>query len=136
MVDERKSVFQIATEIVQILPKEGPIQISLSKKLELYGLFKVGTIGPNTTEKPPIWELENRLKWSAWSEVTLSPEESRKKYVEILMEILLEYNLNPRIYLKFMENLPPDYLDTLVKYALQQDPKKFTNFSQYFNPNI
>ncbi|KAK6037238.1 acyl CoA binding protein [Cooperia oncophora] len=34
--------------------------------LELYALFKQGTVGDNNTDKPGMFDLKGKAKWSAW----------------------------------------------------------------------
>ncbi|CAK5127872.1 unnamed protein product [Meloidogyne enterolobii] len=55
--------FQAAVDIVQKLPKEGPLQTSNDQKLKFYSLFKQATIGNVNTERPGIFSLVERKKW-------------------------------------------------------------------------
>lgn len=34
--------------------------------LELYALYKQGTVGDNTTAKPGIFDMKGKAKWTAW----------------------------------------------------------------------
>lgn len=34
--------------------------------LELYALYKQGTVGDNTTPKPGMLDLKGKSKWNAW----------------------------------------------------------------------
>lgn len=36
--------------------------------LKLYALFKQGTVGDNTTDKPGMFDLKGKAKWAAWDE--------------------------------------------------------------------
>ncbi|CAK5070568.1 unnamed protein product [Meloidogyne enterolobii] len=80
--------FQAAVDIVQKLPKEGPLQTSNDQKLKFYSLFKQATIGNVNTERPGIFSLVERKKWDAWKAVEgKSKEEAQQAYVETLLEM-------------------------------------------------
>ena len=34
---------------------------------QIYALYKQGTIGDNTTEKPGMLDLKAKAKWEAWN---------------------------------------------------------------------
>lgn len=55
--------FQAAVEIVQKLPKDGPVSPSNNQKLEFYSLFKQATIGDVNTERPGFFSLVEKAKW-------------------------------------------------------------------------
>jgi diazepam-binding inhibitor (GABA receptor modulating acyl-CoA-binding protein) len=35
--------------------------------LTLYGLFKQGVVGDNTTDKPGFLDFKGKAKWEAWT---------------------------------------------------------------------
>ncbi|KAL3070558.1 hypothetical protein niasHS_007755 [Heterodera schachtii] len=83
-LDER---FNAAVEIVQKLPKEGPLQTSNDQKLKFYSLFKQATIGNVNTSRPGMFSLVEKAKWDAWKSVEgMSAEEAKEKYIETLLE--------------------------------------------------
>ena len=45
------------------LPPPAP---AAADKLALYGLFKQGTVGDNTTAKPGMLDFKGKAKWEAW----------------------------------------------------------------------
>uniref|UniRef100_A0A914GZ71 ACB domain-containing protein n=1 Tax=Globodera rostochiensis TaxID=31243 RepID=A0A914GZ71_GLORO len=81
--DER---FNAAVDIVQKLPKEGPLQTSNDQKLKFYSLYKQATIGNVNTGRPGILSPIERAKWDAWKAVEgMSSEEAKEKYIETLL---------------------------------------------------
>lgn len=84
------SQFNAAVNIINSLPKEGPLHITIEQKLVFYSLYKIATIGDNTIEKkPPLWRLEERLKWNAWKTRNgLSPEDAKFMYVQEMGNVL------------------------------------------------
>uniref|UniRef100_A0A183BJ25 BTB domain-containing protein n=1 Tax=Globodera pallida TaxID=36090 RepID=A0A183BJ25_GLOPA len=74
--DER---FNAAVDIVQKLPKEGPLQTSNDQKLKFYSLYKQATIGNVNTARPGILSPIERAKWDAWKAVEgMSSEEAKE----------------------------------------------------------
>jgi acyl-CoA-binding protein len=59
--------FDRAVEIVQSLPKTGPIQTDYEEKLAMYSLFKQATVGNVKSPRPGIWDMLGRAKWDAWA---------------------------------------------------------------------
>ncbi|KAG6907842.1 hypothetical protein DXG01_007224 [Tephrocybe rancida] len=57
--------FDRAVEIVQSLPKTGPIQTDYEEKLTMYSLYKQATVGNVKTPRPGIWDMLGRAKWLA-----------------------------------------------------------------------
>jgi len=50
--------------------------------LEIYSLFKQGTVGDVNTERPGMLDFTGKAKWDAWSKLKgLSQEEAKEKYV-------------------------------------------------------
>jgi len=83
--------FDLATKLVQSLPKEGPLQPSNDTKLKFYGYFKQATVGKNTKEAPSVVDVTNRAKWDAWNKLgDMSKEEAMKKYVEEFNKLINE----------------------------------------------
>lgn len=53
--------------------------------LMLYGLYKQGTEGDNTAEKPGFADMMGRTKWNAWLEYKgLSREGAMQRYVDLV----------------------------------------------------
>ncbi|KAF8322718.1 acyl-CoA-binding protein [Clavulina sp. PMI_390] len=80
--------FNKAVEIVQGLPKDGPVQPSDSDKLYFYKYYKQATVGDVDTARPGgLFNFAANAKWDAWNSVKgTSKEEAYGKYVEKLME--------------------------------------------------
>ncbi|KIP10522.1 hypothetical protein PHLGIDRAFT_18308 [Phlebiopsis gigantea 11061_1 CR5-6] len=81
--------FDKAVQIVQALPKDGPIKPSQDDQLFFYAHYKQATIGDVNTTRPGMLDFVGKAKWDAWKKVEgLSKEEAQKKYVEKLLEVL------------------------------------------------
>ncbi|XP_066145953.1 putative acyl-CoA-binding protein [Euwallacea fornicatus] len=75
-LDER---FNKAAEDVKKL-KSKPSDNDL---LELYALFKQGTVGDVNTARPGMLDLKGKAKWDAWNERKgLSQSDAKEKYIE------------------------------------------------------
>uniref|UniRef100_A0A8R1E368 ACB domain-containing protein n=1 Tax=Caenorhabditis japonica TaxID=281687 RepID=A0A8R1E368_CAEJA len=60
--------------------------------LKLYALFKQGTVGDNTTDKPGMFDLKGKAKWSAWDEKKgTSKDDAQKAYVALVEELVAKY---------------------------------------------
>ncbi|KAG6899772.1 hypothetical protein C0993_006998 [Termitomyces sp. T159_Od127] len=74
--------FNRAVEIVQSLPKTGPIQTDYEEKLTMYSLYKQATVGNVETPRPGMWDMLGRAKWDAWAKHRdLDPLEAKWLYV-------------------------------------------------------
>ncbi|XP_021948302.1 acyl-CoA-binding domain-containing protein 1 isoform X2 [Folsomia candida] len=55
--------------------------------LQLYGLYKVATVGECKDQQPSIFNMKARWKWSAWKEFSsLSKHDAMVKYIEVVKE--------------------------------------------------
>lgn len=60
--------------------------------LELYALYKQGTVGDCNTSKPGIFNIQNRAKWNAWNDIRGKPQEqARYEYITKLMNIFPDW---------------------------------------------
>ncbi|KAK7060275.1 hypothetical protein VNI00_001040 [Paramarasmius palmivorus] len=101
--------FDRAVEIVQGLPKTGPIQTDYEEKLTMYSLYKQATVGNVKTPRPGMWDMLGRAKWhvlspfsssslftshrDAWNKhKDLDPYEAKWLYVEALLKVLRKYS--------------------------------------------
>ncbi|KAL1714828.1 hypothetical protein EV715DRAFT_208841 [Schizophyllum commune] len=82
--------FDRAVEIVQSLPKTGPIQTDYEEKLTI--LYKQATVGNVKSPRPGIWDMLGRAKWDAWNkQKDLTPLEAKWLYVDALLKVLRKY---------------------------------------------
>ncbi|KAI9066381.1 ACBP-domain-containing protein [Trametes sanguinea] len=82
--------FDRAVQIVQSLPKTGPIQTSYEDKLNI--LYKQATVGNVQGPRPSVWDMLGRAKWDAWAKhKDLDPYEAKWLYVEALLKVLRKY---------------------------------------------
>ncbi|GAA5849469.1 hypothetical protein JCM3766R1_003292 [Sporobolomyces carnicolor] len=85
--------FERAVDIIQSLPKSGPIQTNYDDKLLLYAVYKQATEGDITTSRPGMFDVLGRAKWDAWNKRKgLSQADAERLYVEALMRILRGYS--------------------------------------------
>ncbi|TCD66814.1 hypothetical protein EIP91_000892 [Steccherinum ochraceum] len=85
--------FDRAVEIVQSLPKTGPIQTGYEEKLTMYSLYKQATVGNVQPPRPSVWDMLGRAKWDAWEKhKDLNPLEAKVMYVEALIKVLRKYS--------------------------------------------
>ncbi|XGW22723.1 hypothetical protein V3C99_005162 [Haemonchus contortus] len=62
--------------------------------LELYALFKQGTVGDVNTDKPGMLDLKGKAKWSAWEgKKGMSKEDAKKAYVELVEKLIAAIGL-------------------------------------------
>ncbi|KAI0047298.1 ACBP-domain-containing protein [Auriscalpium vulgare] len=87
------SQFIRAVEIIQSLPKTGPIQTDYEEKLAMYSLYKQATVGNVMTPRPGIWDMLGRAKWDAWAKhKDLDRYEAKWLYVDALLKVLGKYS--------------------------------------------
>ncbi|GLB33504.1 putative acyl CoA binding protein [Lyophyllum shimeji] len=97
--------FDRAVEIVQSLPKTGPIQTDYEEKLTMYSLYKQATVGNVKTPRPGIWDMLGRAKWDAWAKHRdLDPYEAKWLYVDALLKVLRKYS-DKTVAMKLVEEL-------------------------------
>ncbi|KAE9405948.1 ACBP-domain-containing protein [Gymnopus androsaceus JB14] len=85
--------FDRAVEIVQGLPKTGPIQTDYEEKLTMYSLYKQATVGNVKSPRPAMWDMLGRAKWDAWAKhKDLSAYEAKWLYVDALLKVLRKYS--------------------------------------------
>jgi diazepam-binding inhibitor (GABA receptor modulating acyl-CoA-binding protein) len=61
-----------------------------AQKAEIYGLFKQGSLGDNTVDKPGLMSgFEARGKWDAWeAKKGMSQDDAKQAYVDLVNSIL------------------------------------------------
>ncbi|KAI0317740.1 acyl CoA binding protein-domain-containing protein [Amylostereum chailletii] len=85
--------FDRAVEIIQSLPKTGPIQTGYEEKLTMYSLYKQATVGNVKSPRPGIFDMLGRAKWDAWAKhKDLDPYEAKWLYVDALLKVLRRYS--------------------------------------------
>ncbi|TFK74495.1 ACBP-domain-containing protein [Pluteus cervinus] len=85
--------FDRAVQIVQGLPKTGPIQTDYEEKLTMYSLYKQATTGNVAPPRPGFLDMLGRAKWDAWAKhKDLDPYEAKWLYIEALLKVLRKYS--------------------------------------------
>ncbi|PVF93197.1 ACBP-domain-containing protein [Serendipita vermifera] len=96
MADEQDLIdlqFDRAVEMVQGLPKNGPIQTGYEEKLAMYSLYKQATVGNVQTPRPGMFDMLGRAKYDAWAkQKDLGTREAKWQYVQTLMKVLRKYS--------------------------------------------
>ncbi|KAJ3642086.1 hypothetical protein Zmor_024903 [Zophobas morio] len=82
-LDER---FKKAADDVQKL-KAKPKDTEL---LEIYGLFKQGTVGDVNTDRPGMLDLKGKSKWDAWNAKKGTSQDSAKEQYIAKAEALIQ----------------------------------------------
>jgi diazepam-binding inhibitor (GABA receptor modulating acyl-CoA-binding protein) len=73
--------FETAAEAVQKLPKK-PDNADL---LKLYALFKQGSTGDVTGDRPGMMDFVGRAKYDAWSGIEgMDQEEAKQAYIDLV----------------------------------------------------
>ena len=64
--------------------------------LQIYSLFKQGTVGDNNTDKPGMLDFKGKAKWEAWNKLKgKSKEQAQTEYIELARTLLAKYNVQP-----------------------------------------
>lgn len=67
----------------------GSYQPSNELLLRFYAFFKQGTIGRNNQPKPSFWDVINKAKWQAWTDLGDMPkEQAMQEYVNELKKVI------------------------------------------------
>lgn len=57
--------------------------------LELYALFKQGTVGDCKTQRPGMLDMKGRAKWDAWKDrESMAQDEAKQKYIKKAEELI------------------------------------------------
>mmetsp|Transcript_27463 Transcript_27463/g.38736 ORF Transcript_27463/g.38736 Transcript_27463/m.38736 type:complete len:86 (-) Transcript_27463:85-342(-) len=82
------TTFEAAAEQVKNFSKRP----SDEELLELYGLYKQGTVGDNDTAQPWAVQMEARAKWDAWTKNKgMSQDEAKQKYITLSNQLKSKY---------------------------------------------
>jgi diazepam-binding inhibitor (GABA receptor modulator, acyl-CoA-binding protein) len=56
--------------------------------LKIYALYKQGSIGDNTDQKPGFGDMVARAKWDAWNGLKgLSQDDAKRQYIALIAEL-------------------------------------------------
>ncbi|KAL1412853.1 hypothetical protein Q8F55_000602 [Vanrija albida] len=103
--------FHRAVDIVQSLPKSGPVQTSYEEKLQLYALYKQATEGDISAPRPGMLDMLGRAKWDSWNKVKgVNKAEAKQLYIAALIKIFqrFEYqSADAKRYIAELEAMGP-----------------------------
>lgn len=87
------SAFETAAAAIKASATTG-IKMTNDELLSIYGLYKQGLEGDNTTAEPWAVQVQKKAKWSAWtSHKGKSKEAAQTEYVKVARELLTKYGL-------------------------------------------
>ncbi|VDK85326.1 unnamed protein product [Onchocerca ochengi] len=85
-VDEK---FEAAVNIIQKMPKTGPMMPTNDEKLMFYSLYKQATEGKNKKAAPSFLNFVEKAKWEAWKKLDeMSSDEAKRTYVNLVKQII------------------------------------------------
>lgn len=68
---------------------EAATGLSDEKKLEIYSLYKQGSIGDVNTDRPGMLDFKGKAKWDAWNARKGTPkEEAQQAYIDLVSALL------------------------------------------------
>ncbi len=84
MSDDLTTSFQNASaEVTQL--SEAPDNLA---KLRLYALYKQGTAGDATGDRPGMFDFVGRAKFDAWKDLAgISLDEAKQRYIDLVGEL-------------------------------------------------
>ncbi len=81
---EINSLFEAATVAAKSLPERPDNDIML----QLYALYKQGSVGDVSGDKPGFFDFVATAKYEAWERVKgLSQDDAKKQYVELVKQL-------------------------------------------------
>ncbi|KAM3727500.1 Acyl-CoA-binding protein [Dirofilaria immitis] len=85
-IDEK---FQAAVNIIQKMPKTGPLVPTNDEKLMFYSFYKQATEGKNQKAPPGFLNFVEKAKWEAWKKLDeMSSDEAKKMYINLVKQII------------------------------------------------
>jgi len=62
--------------------------------LEIYGLFKQGTVGDVNTDRPGMLDLKGKAKWDSWNKLKgIGQEDAKQKYIDLVAKLEEKYGV-------------------------------------------
>ena len=79
-----KALFDQAAAAAKTLP----VKPDNDTLLRLYALFKQGSVGDVTGEKPGFFDFVGLAKYEAWERLKgISPEDAQRQYIDLVREL-------------------------------------------------
>lgn len=70
------------------------IKMTDDELLQIYSLFKQGSVGDVNTDRPGMLDFKGKAKWDAWEKLKgKSKDDAQKEYVALAKTLLNKYGL-------------------------------------------
>lgn len=93
------STFQKAADEIKASASTG-ITMTNDELLQIYSLYKQGSVGDNNTPKPGMLDFKGKAKWEAWNNLKGKTQEAAQaEYVELARNLLTKYKLPVNFWL-------------------------------------
>ena len=84
MSEQLEVLFQQASQDVVKLPKAPENDV----KLRLYALFKQGSVGECTGDRPGMLDFVGRIKYDCWKKLAGTPQlEAKQQYIDLVNKL-------------------------------------------------
>ncbi|UZJ54012.1 hypothetical protein CBS101457_003332 [Exobasidium rhododendri] len=133
------ALFERTIDIVQSLPKTGPIQTSYEEKLALYSLYKQATDGDVKVKRPGMLDMLGRAKWDAWAKRKgYASQDAKQLYVESLLKTLRRFSDRPQAIalIEELESFSGDVAERVMSASLARAGSESDASSGSISPRI
>jgi len=85
--------FEKAADAIKDSAKHN-VKMTDEELLQIYSLYKQGTVGDNTTPQPGMLDFKGKAKWNAWNGLKgKSKEAAQAEYIALAKTLLQKYGL-------------------------------------------
>ena len=85
--------FEQAAQAIKDSAKQD-VKMKDEELLQIYGLYKQGTVGDNNTAQPGMLDFKGKGKWNAWNGLKgKSKEEAQAEYIAVARTLLQKYKI-------------------------------------------
>ena len=85
--------FEKAADAIKDSAKHN-VKMTDEELLQIYSLYKQGTVGDNNTAQPGMLDFKGKAKWNAWNGLKgKSKEAAQAEYIALARTLLQKYGL-------------------------------------------
>lgn len=85
--------FEKAADAIKDSAKHN-VKMTDEELLQIYSLYKQGTVGDNNTAQPGMLDFKGKAKWNAWNGLKgKSKEAAQAEYIALAKTLLQKYGL-------------------------------------------